>query len=75
MSPHLFSWKFEVVFLPPLASSSSYSQLMMSKGCPNHLRNAWYLGSITILRFGEPGSLGDKKKDGVPTCDKLELKE
>ena len=27
-------------------------------GVENHLRNAWYLGSITILSFGEPGSLG-----------------
>ena len=28
-------------------------------GVSNHLRNAKYLDSITILRFGEPGSLGD----------------
>ena len=38
----------------------SYSQLMI--GVSNHLRNAWYLGSITILSFGEPGSLGHQKR-------------
>jgi len=30
-------------------------------GVCNHLRNERYLGSITILSFGEPGSLGHQK--------------
>ena len=44
---------------PPTSQLSlgiqSYSQLMI--GVSNHLRNTKYLGSITILSFGEAGSL------------------
>ena len=40
----------------PYRHQSSYSQMMI--GVYNHLRNARYLGSITIFSFGEPGSLG-----------------
>ena len=30
-------------------------------GVYNHLQNGRYLGSITILSFGDPGSLGNRK--------------
>ena len=40
---------------------SSYSQ-MMSKGCPiTETKRIGHLGSITILSFGEPGSLGYRR--------------
>ena len=46
-------WTFGVYTVP--CDPGSPCQMMIE--VDNHLRNERYLGSITILRFGEPGSL------------------
>ena len=42
-------------------------------GVCNHLRNERYLGSITILSFGEPGSLGkESPKQRIWAAEELQ---
>ena len=47
---------------------------MVSKGVFHHLRNERYLDSITILSFGEPGSLGIDHLHSLKLTASLHLK-
>ena len=46
-------WFSRRISEPPIVSLRIQSPCQMMIGVYNHLQNAWYLGSITILRFGD----------------------